>query len=170
MKEAKMPMNLDGQIRLRNATDSDVPFIFNSWLKNFRTSPTTLGIASPVFYQQHHKVLEGLCKRASLTVACNNTDIGQIYGYLCCEKVEDTLVIHFIYVKETFRRLGVARMLLEAQGWGPKMPIFYTHKTRMTIALSDKFPIVYNPYLMHYAYPLATETVAAVPDNGGTGA
>jgi ribosomal protein S18 acetylase RimI-like enzyme len=160
LMEANKTQSIATQIRLRNATDADVPFIFNSWLKSHRFSPSTSGCQSPVYFAQHHKLIEGLCKRASIIVACNDKDLGQIYGYVCCEKIEDNLVVHFIYVKETFRKLGIAKMLLDTQGWRRDAAFFYTHRTRSAEALGDKFLMVYNPYLAFYGYDLGQDKVS----------
>ncbi len=162
MTEAKKTTlaSIADQVRLRNATEADVPFIFNSWLRCFRNSPPTMGCPNPVYFAQHHKLLEGLCKRATIVVASNDKDLGQIYGYLCCEKIEGSLVVHFMYVKETFRELGIGRMLMETQGWTKETPIFYTHRSRICNQLESSFLMVYNPYLAYYGYDLAKDVVA----------
>lgn len=146
--------SLQGQIRLRPATESDVPFIFNSWLKCYRHSNNTRGCENPVYFAQHHILLEGLCKRSTILIACNENDISQIYGYVCSEMVEGVLVVHFIYVKEMFRKFGVANILAAAIGFEREAPVFYTHRTFSSEGLEKKFKIVYNPYLAYSAYEL----------------
>lgn len=147
-------LDLKSQVRLRPATEDDVNFIFNSWLRCYRQSLNTRGIENPVYFAQHHKVLEGLCKKAEIIVACNPTDLSQIYGYICTEIVEDIPVIHFIYVKELYRKLGLGMHLAEAAKFERGKPVFYTHRTFISENLEKKFSMVYNPYLAHYAYEL----------------
>jgi hypothetical protein len=151
------PKSLQGQIRLRPATESDVPFIFNSWLKCYRHSHNTRGCENPVYFAQHHVLLEGLCKRSNIVMACNENDISQIYGYVCSEMVENVLVVHFIYVKEMYRKFGVAAMLAEAVGFKKDAPVFYTHRTYSSEGLEKKFAMVYNPYLAYSAYELGKQ-------------
>lgn len=146
------PTSLQGQIRLRPATEADVPFIFNSWLKCYRHSNNTRGCENPVYFAQHHILLEGLCKRARIMIACNENDIAQIYGYVCSETVEDVLVIHFLYVKEMYRKFGVAAILAADAGFKREAPVFYTHRTFSSETLEKKFAMVYNPYLAYSAY------------------
>ena len=143
------------QVRIRAATESDVNFIFNSWLKCYRHSINMRGCENPVYFAQQHKVLEGLCKKASVLIACNSLDISQIFGYSVAEKVDDCMVAHFVYVKDSFRRFGIATQLMEAQGWKKGEPMFYTHKTNVTDKLAEKHTMVYNPFLAYYAYGLA---------------
>ncbi len=116
------------------------------------------GCHNPVYFAAHHKLVEGLCKRATIVMASNDTDLGQIYGYLCCERIEGNMVIHFMYVKETFRKMGIGKMLLATQGWKVGDPVFFTHRTRMAMMLEEKHPMVYNPYLAYYGYELADKT------------
>lgn len=154
MSEKTDLKNLKTQVRLRPATEADVPFIFNSWLRCYRHSQNTRGAENPVYFAQHHKVLEGLCKQAEIIVACNSEDISQIYGYVCHEKVDDVPVMHFIYVKEIYRKFGVSNLLLETLNISKDTPFFYTHRTFISESLEKKFRMIYNPYLAYYAYEL----------------
>jgi len=147
-------MDLKSQVRLRPATESDVDFIFNSWLKCYRYSPNTVGAQNPVYFAQHHKLIEGLCKRANITIACNAADIAQIYGYVCSEMIDELPVIHFLYVKQPFRKFGIAMQLAEVAGFKRESPVFFTHRTFTAENLEKKFAMVYNPYLAYYAYEL----------------
>lgn len=150
-------MDLKTQVRLRPATEGDVPFIFNSWLRCYRHSQNTRGCENPVYFAQHHKLLEGLCKQSEVIIACNVEDVTQIYGYIAHEKVEDVDVVHFLYIKEIYRKFGVANMLLDAVKITKSTPVFYTHRTFISESLEKKFTMIYNPYLSYYAYQLAKD-------------
>lgn len=145
---------LSGQIRLRPATESDVPFIFNSWLRCNRHSTNTRGCENPVYFAQHHKLIEGLCKKAEIFIACNEQDVSQIYGYICYERVEGLLVVHWIYTKESFRKLGIAKMMADKAGFKADEAVLYTHRTFISEALEKKYIMVFNPYLAFYGYEL----------------
>lgn len=97
-------------------------------------------------------MLEGLFKKAEVTIACNAQDVSQIYGYICHETVEEHLVVHFAYTKETYRRLGIAAMLAEAVGFKREAPVFFTHRTNSAEGLEKKFAMIYNPFLAYYGY------------------
>jgi GNAT superfamily N-acetyltransferase len=70
-------------------------------------------------------------------VAVNAEDADQLVGFVASRGD----MVHFIYVKELFRGLGVARALFEAAG----RPNTYTHITR---GLRERLPrsMVFNPY------------------------
>lgn len=56
--------------------------------------------------------VDRLCARGEALVACNSERPDQIYGWAVSEP-GDPPVVHMAYVKETFRGVGVARVLLE---------------------------------------------------------
>ena len=134
-------------IRIRKATEADVPFIFSSWLKSVRNSGYSYGVPNAVFFSEHHKVIERLLKTCDVYVACSETDVADIYGYICAEKVDGLLVIHFVYVKHTYRRLGIGAMLLNTLEHNPTSAALYTHMTKTGKLLEAKYNLVYSPYI-----------------------
>ncbi len=144
-------------IRLRPGTEADAPFIFNSWLKCNRHSRFALQMQNEVYFTQHHKLIEGLLRHCSVVIACNPNDIAQIYGYAVGEKIDGHSVIHFIYVKESYRKLGIALTLLQSVGYELGLPYFFTQKTHGAEKYEKRFPMIYNPYLSFYGYEFATK-------------
>lgn len=139
-------------IKLRPATEADAPFIFNSWLKCYRHSKAALQIQNEIYFQGQHRLIEGLVHRARFIIACNPADETQIYGYSCGETIEDVTCVHFIYVKEPYRKLGLACTLLAALGHVPGTPYLYTHKTHAAEKLEKKHAMVYHPFLAYYGF------------------
>lgn len=138
---------LKSQIRIRVATEADINFIFNSWLKCYRHSVFAKQMQNEVYFDAQHKLIEALLKRCTVLIACNDADVSQIYSYGVGEKVDGQLVVHFIYTKEPYRKLGVALTLLEALGHKDGSAYFFTHKTHQSERLEKKHPLVYHPYL-----------------------
>lgn len=134
-------------IRIRKASESDINFIFSSWLKSLRNSSYSFGVPNAVFFSEHHKVLERLLKTCEVNVACSESDVSDIYGYICSEKVDGLTVIHFVYVKHTYRRLGIGNMLLNSINHNSKAAALYTHMTKQGRLLEAKFNLVYSPYI-----------------------
>lgn len=138
-------MNLP--IRIRPANEEDVPFIFNSWLKSYRTSPFGKKLSNSIFYPEHHKLLERLLKTSSVLVACSNNDPSQIYGYICTALIEGIFTVHYIYVKHTFRKLGIAKVLYASVNPQNEKGI-YTHNNYIADNLSPKYQLLYHPYIL----------------------
>lgn len=149
----------DLAIRVRPANEEDVPFIFNSWLKSYRNSFFARDIHSTVYYSEHHKVLEKIIKNNSVLVACNPEESNQIYGYIISGKVQNVIVVHYVYVKQPYRNLGIAKLLGAAVGHDKEVPGFHTHTTRLGRDLAIKFNLIYSPYLA-LSYDLEKTAIA----------
>ena len=134
--------------RLRPFIDEDQSFLFNSWLKSYRFSHFGEKITNTIYFQDHHKVIENILKKSKVLMACNVSDPSQLYGYIVVGEVDGILVVHFIYVKHTFRNMGIGKTLLDAVGHSTDNASVYTHHTRMADKLAPKYNFVYHPYLM----------------------
>ena len=141
-------MSQNNSVRLRPIIEDDTAFIFNSWLKSYRFSHFGEKITNTIYFAEHHKVIERLIDNSKVLVACNPEEPSQVYGYIIGEEVDGIFVLHFIYVKQTFRNMGVGKTLLDAWGHNKEKAGVYTHHTRMADKLAAKYNFVYHPYLM----------------------
>lgn len=87
----------------------------------------------------------------------NAQDQSQIYGYIAHQEIEGTQVVHYCYVKEPYRKLGLAKLLLEQIGVDFDKPFFTTHRTNIVKTIEKRHPIVYNPYLAYSAYAIGRQ-------------
>lgn len=140
------------KILLREANEQDVGFIFNSWLKSFRGAPYNKTIVNSVFFTEHHKVIERILKTSSVIIACNPEDPSQMYGWICAETIDNVFCMHFLYVKHSFRNLGLARILFNAFTHESGEAGIYTHYTRASDKLCEKFGLIYHPYVLYSSY------------------
>ena len=141
-------MSKSPQVRLRKATQEDVGFIFNSWLKSYRYSAWARSVTSTIYFAEQHKLIERILKENETIIACNNDDPTQIYGFINACHVQNIFCLNYIYVKQDFRNLGVGRTLLSAFEHDAKVASIYTHHTRMAERLSAKYNMVYHPYIL----------------------
>lgn len=139
-------------IQLRQPHGEDIPFMFNSWLHSYRHSLHVKNISNTVFYGEHHKVLERIMKRSEAVIACNPEDPNQIFGYIVYERITGILVVHYCYVKQPYRRLGICHQLLNAAGRKKDEPICYTHETFLGNKISGRLRALYNPYVVYNGY------------------
>lgn len=141
----------DGQalpVRIRRATKRDIPFITNSWLRSLRNAPQVQGIPNNTYYYQHHKLLEQLIPRSVVLVICNENDEDQILGWCCAEVVDTALVVHYVYIKHPFRKLGLATRLVKLLEESEQPPaIMHTHMTEIGRRIVKEKDWVFNPYL-----------------------
>tara|TARA_R110002167_G_C12560091_1_gene641709 strand:- start:367 stop:825 length:459 start_codon:yes stop_codon:yes gene_type:complete len=140
--------------RLRPLIEDDLPFLYNSWLKSYRFSHYAEKITNTIYFEDHHKLIERIIKDCKVLIACNPSDPSQLYGYIVVGEEEGILVVHFIYVKHTFRNMGIGKTLLDAVGHSSDTASVYTHHTRMADKLASKHNFVYHPYLLFDIPPL----------------
>jgi hypothetical protein len=102
-------------------------------------------VPTPIYYSAHHKVIERLLQQSQVLVACSVSDPTQLFGYLVHQNVQDLPVVHYAYVKHSFRKMGIMRLLLSEASIGTKG--FYTHFTHIAPSLCKEF--IHNPYLAY---------------------
>lgn len=134
-------------ILLRPANAEDVGFIFNSWLKSFRNSEYASEIPNEIYFSEHHKLIERLLQKYEVIVAANPEDPSQIYGFICAGLTDGVFTLHYVYVKHTFRRMGIGAALLNAFEHDPEFAAIYTHKSRSAKHLAKKYNFIYHPYV-----------------------
>jgi hypothetical protein len=139
-------------IALRHTHAGDIAFIFNSWLESYRGSLHMKNISNTVYYAGHHNLIERIMKRSEAVIACNPEDQTQIYGYIVYEIITGVLVLHYVYVKQPYRKLGIMKQLLEKAGRKEKVAFVYTHETYSGSKLALKFSAFYNPYPCYQGY------------------
>jgi hypothetical protein len=147
---------------------NDESFIFASWLNAYRShSQFARNITDTTFFDRHHKVIERILKDAKALVCVDSTHPDTILGYLVYQWFGERPLIHFIYVKMAFRKMGLANQMLSKAGIDLNEGGIYTHRTDKrylrkhqdalspshTVSEFDwidlKYPkLVYDPYLI----------------------
>ena len=136
-------------IETRLAYLEDVPFIFATWLKSYRHASTfARKISNEIYYSRHHLVIDLILKRggSKVYVAHPRGEPDVILGYMVTEvQPDDTAVMHYTYVKKSFRQMGIARSL-----WAllDKKTYIFTHFTADTDWIVRKYApdLIYDPY------------------------
>lgn len=131
---------MSAQFKIATAGAEAHPLVFATLLKSyFHGSPWSKHVPRDVFFARHHAVVERLLASSSLRVAHLEDDPAVILGYALVAPP----TLHYVYVKPSFRRFGIARALLD------DLARFrdYSH---YTFALRDLDPhltsLHYNPY------------------------
>ncbi len=138
-------MNLP--IKIRPIMQLDIPFLMNAWLKSFRGAFFSKDIHPNTYYGNHHGLIGELLQTCTTYVACSDTDSSEIYGFICGEYESSTFVLHYIYVKHTFRNMGIARNLLAQFPVAADGISMYTHHNAIAHKQAAAYHFLYNPYL-----------------------
>lgn len=108
---------------VRGLLASDHSLILSSWLRN---NEPPAKVDRSIYFQRH----ESLIKRALaehpewFRMLVNVEDTNQIYGWVCAD--EGPRVLHFVFVKPAFRRMGFARQLLSIF-FKSEQPLIHSH-------------------------------------------
>lgn len=135
-------------VEVRSLIETDLPFIFNSWLKAFRNSKFAAEVQQNVYFSEQHKLIEKLLGRCQTLIIGAANDPATVYGYVVYEYIQGIFVLHFAYVKHDFRTLGLFKELMKATKHDFSTLGMYTHRIRGGYVLEDKYNLVYSPYLL----------------------
>lgn len=147
-------------IHYRPACDDDVGFIVSSWLKSageaWQTvrsadvstwpSGTQVGWFADVPHRFTRAAVAEILNRPAVraVVACDEEDPSVIYGYAIGEP--ETRTLHWLHVKHTLRRNGIARELLTSliPAWRNGLTCSYVG--RGFLGWMSKYPLRFNPH------------------------
>lgn len=126
---------------IREAQESDFAFIYSTWLKGLRYGNDTYEkIDKKAYFEKYHHIIEKILEHPStyIMVACLGDDPSTILGY-AVRSGEN--IIHYVHVKNAFRRFGIATAL------APQKLLKVTHITNVGWSiLCEKYPgAVYDP-------------------------
>lgn len=152
------------EVKTRPAKESDFNFIMSTWLKSYRDSDFAKSIPNDIYYNYHQALIYKILQKEdnSITVLCAPEDEDHILGYVVYNTKAP--IIFFLYVKYTFRRIGLGKMLFNAvrdfyqkevkiPETMPEKPeevlhIQCTHKYKLWGVFASKYRLIYNPYIV----------------------
>ena len=133
---------MKNQIALNTIDENTRNFVIDTWIRSYRKSPYSKGIPTQIYYPYQRAIIESLIDQSQTLVASNINDEDQLIGYICFEKTTPP-ILHYLYVKKIFRRLGVAKQMLKQIDQGDLL--LYSHKTHIfSCLLKDSY--AFHPY------------------------
>lgn len=114
-----------------DGTERDRPFVTSGWLRSYERAHHTakarhkpylthenrqLGaLLRDAYYVQHGRVVNELLDTSTVLVAHFEGDADNLLGFACGERHQPggVAVVHYVYVKGTWRQNGVARGLVD---------------------------------------------------------
>lgn len=126
-------------IVIRPAVESDVALIYSSWLRSYwNATACNMGIEYQVYQVGQRARIKRLIDHVE--IVCSPAVPDAIMGWRCADYSGDRSSLHYVYVRQPYRRQGIAKYLLGTWNW---------QATHMTSAFARCFPsIPFNPYLL----------------------
>ena len=96
---------------IRPGSKTDWPMVADAWVNTHRASSRATKMSEKsAFFSHQHRMVERLLKRAQVRIAAPPDDDFTVLGFAV---LEEPGVVHMVYVKAPFRKLGLARALLD---------------------------------------------------------
>jgi hypothetical protein len=146
-------------------TESDLTFVISSWLDASKHSYSSGLIAMDDWYAVQWPQYLKATQRPDMrtVVAFEKTDPAFLYGFMVADPTEQRIEEHgggvrwwpalvlFVFVKQSYRREGIARGMFDAIGIDPAKPFLYGCNTQQASRLSAKVPGArFHPLVARY--------------------
>lgn len=135
-------------VAIRSATNDDIAFIRSAWLRHLRGERSVRFVRDDVLFEKHGALVGRLLFLGRALIAHEPGDLQHNYGFVAFDAKPG--VVHWIYVKGVYRRMGVGRALWKAAGFGK--PVAATHATDMAFGMMGaavaRYGVTYDPYLL----------------------
>ncbi len=123
--------------------------MISSYLKTLRMRTPNRFIPDDVYYPKFREKIERILKIADGYTLCNPEDQDQVFGYALIEHYKAADVVHFCYVKFPFRKMGMARSLLQSVIRPGQQGTLVTHTTDDNFErLAHKYLLIYDPFVL----------------------
>ena len=139
-------------VTTRPMKEEDRSFVFSTWLKSYRQSEWARSMSNDTFFSYHKHIVEEILNKpgTAVNVLCGiDGDEDTLYGYVVAEKVADKYLVHFMYCKYSFRKMGLMSKLIQDLGYFSTERVnFITHLPRNYKTFQKKYNLEYNPYIL----------------------
>lgn len=125
----------------------DDGLILSSWARHVRTLHPFCHWDGEEF-AAHMRRMAARLKSCTALIACSPDCPQQGFGYVVAELHGAKQVLHFVYVRHTFRRLGIGTALMGAVF--PRLGverIYHTHPAAAVHHHRERWMLRFNPYL-----------------------
>jgi hypothetical protein len=134
-------------IYIREFEKEDHNFVMNSWLKSFEKTIKLMGTDTQIYRREQMRLMGGIIEKAKVYVACPEDAQQQIYGYIVWDAIGDVGILHYVYVKNPYRRFGIGRKLYDCIERSTEIPCLATHKT-LAFDYLKSWNLAFNPYFL----------------------
>ena len=142
-------------LSIRPATEADLRFVRASWFESFRHGGYAPQVAFPTYRAGQSFVIERCLAKGRCYVAFATEVPDEVVSWVCVEralgeKPKESGLLHFVYTKQVYRRLGTAIALARhAFNALAVPPAEHTHDTKVGRSFAARIGTKLNPYLLY---------------------
>lgn len=135
---------------LREMTEADKPYIYNSFMKYFHEHSLHSWVPSSIFFPGQTKVIDFLFRTATTLIACFPEDPEEALGWMIYQPEATAFVLHFIYIRDKYCGQGMGKEMVRSL-LGQHKLLIATHMTQDYPFLRHLLPevkVIYDPFFI----------------------
>lgn len=142
---------------VRAVEPGDVGFVVSSWLESFHKGSRIGRMQRFALYRlPMRRLIHRLLERSTVLVAVDVLDRTHIFGWVCAERLTapSSIALHYLYVRETRRKVGLGRELVElVRTQLDGQIVAFTHATDLGVDVASRWwqqgapEADFNPFL-----------------------
>jgi hypothetical protein len=154
-------MTNEAEFVYRPYTKDDIPFLHATWGNSYYGGNALpedaqhYRIPDPATFHKFHRAIRNRFfnePTATVIVCSPSDDPWHILGWIAVEVIPNAYILHYLHVKKTLRKIGIAKSLIK-RSLPAGNTIFYTHITKhaaeiMAVKSKDLKDFRYLPHLV----------------------
>jgi GNAT superfamily N-acetyltransferase len=145
----KLPAKAQWPFAPRIMQEDDSDLVYAGWMDSLKGQMPYSQMRNQTYRAGQAAVIAGLLEKPQVEVLIAAHPDGEPkFGFLCYEWDSEDFILHYIYVRSTYRRHNIASALLQFAGVNVgKRSITATHWTKDIRHYREKWNLDFNPWL-----------------------
>lgn len=135
------------QYVLRVLEPGDRAFVASAWIRGAHDPAPACFIPRARFDPHQRAHVDRCLDTYSTLVACHPDDPSELFAFICFCLVERMPVVHWLYVRNLFRRMGIARSIFGAIAPGAKA-VVSTQWSSNSVWIQRRISFFYDPFMV----------------------
>lgn len=138
-------------IGVRRMLPRDLPYVASTWRNSYWSEGPHKKhvLQKPVYKNYQSDIQERLLTDFTCFVVYDPETPENLLGWICGDRIQNGVLVHYVYVTKKFRLLGIGAQMLKLFHYDPaRESIVATHWTNVLYQVRDRYPVLYNPYLV----------------------
>lgn len=133
----------DDLIEIRGYSTRDYKYVHSCWLDGLYFGNHVFAeIPEYIFRSKYKEIIDHVLDKPTteVNIACLKDETSVILGFAVSSQNHDHSILHWVYVKPAWRKIGIARDLV------PKNTQLATHITQIGAAIMRKKQLIFDPF------------------------